>query len=154
MMRVAAGLAVLVTLAAPLFVAQAAAQDVVVVATRVIYPGETVTSEALDLVTLKSGKQAPAAVTMAVGEIEGKVARRTILPRRYIPLSAVREPWLVERGAPARANFVHGGLTITITAVPLESGSAGDTIKLRNLDSGTVFTGTVLADGSVRVGAT
>ena len=37
--------------------------------------------------------------------------------------------------------------------VPLQPGSAGDLVKVRNLDSGAVFTGTVMADGTIRVGA-
>jgi flagellar basal body P-ring formation protein FlgA len=132
---------------------QAAAQEAVVVATRVIYPGETVSAEALETITLRRGRVPPAAVSTDIGELDGKVARRTILPRRYIPLSSVREAYLVERGAPAQVELIEGALTITVTAVPLESGSAGDVIKLRNLDSGTIFTGIVLADGSIRVGA-
>jgi flagella basal body P-ring formation protein FlgA len=37
--------------------------------------------------------------------------------------------------------------------VTLEPGSAGDVIKVRNMDSGRVFSGIVMADGTIRVGA-
>ena len=49
--------------------------------------------------------------------------------------------------------FVAGGLTISVTAVTLEPGSAGDLVKVRNIDSGAIFSGIVMADGTVRVGA-
>ncbi len=39
------------------------------------------------------------------------------------------------------------------TAVPMESGSAGDRVRVRNVDSGVIFDGTVLADGTIQVGA-
>jgi flagella basal body P-ring formation protein FlgA len=38
--------------------------------------------------------------------------------------------------------------------VTLEPGSAGDLVKVRNIDSGKILSGTVMADGSIRVGAT
>ena len=49
--------------------------------------------------------------------------------------------------------FVSGPLTISATAVTLQSGAAGDFVRVRNVDSGKTFSGTVMADGSIRVGA-
>ena len=49
--------------------------------------------------------------------------------------------------------FITNGLTISLTAVTLEAGSAGDVVKVRNVDSGAVFSAVVMADGTVRVGA-
>ena len=86
-------------------------------------------------------------------EIEGKVARRTLLPGRLIPTGSVCEPYLVETGSPVTVMFVEGGLTISTKAVALQSGAAGDMIRLRNMDSGVVLSGIVLADGTVRIGA-
>ena len=132
----------------------ALAQEVVLIPNRVIYPGETVDLAALKEVTLKSGKVIPDAVAIRAAELEGKVARRTLLPGRYIPVSSLREAWLVEQGASVQVLFVAGALTISATAVTLQSGAAGDFVKVRNIDSGKVFSGTVMADGSIRVGAT
>ena len=133
--------------------APACAQEVVLIPNRVIYPGETVDLAALKEVTLKPGKVIPPAVVFRAPEIEGKVAKRTLLPGRYIPATAVREAWLVEQGASVQVMFVSGALTISATAVTLQSGAAGDFVKVRNIDSGKVFSGTVMADGSIRVGA-
>ncbi|MGB3387253.1 MAG: flagellar basal body P-ring formation chaperone FlgA [Pseudaminobacter sp.] len=131
----------------------ASAGETVTIPNRVIYPGETIEPSALKEVALRQGKQAPEAVAMAASDIEGKVARRTLLPGRYIPLSSIREAYVVEQGAPVQVVFVAGALTISATAVTLQPGSAGDMVKVRNIDSGKVLSGTVMADGSVRVGA-
>src|SRR5690606_7564795 len=133
--------------------APACAQEVVFIPNRVIYPGEAIDIALLKEVTLKPGKIIPPAVVFRVRDIEGKVAKRTLLPGRYIPANALREAWLVDRGAPVQVYFVAGALTISATAVTLQPGAAGDHVKVRNIDSGKVFTGTVMADGTIRVGA-
>jgi flagella basal body P-ring formation protein FlgA len=131
----------------------AAAQDVAPVPTRVIYPGETITSGAIQEAKLKRGSRLTSDMAASAEELIGKVSRRTLLPGRTIPLSALREVYLVESGKPVEVRFVAGGLIIATTAVPLQDGSAGDMIKVRNMDSGTVFMGVVLADGSIQVSA-
>ncbi|MEW9804477.1 flagellar basal body P-ring formation chaperone FlgA [Mesorhizobium marinum] len=131
----------------------ALAQDVVLIPNRVIYPGETLELAILREVTLKPGKVIPPAVAVAAAQLEGKVAKRTLLPGRYIPEAALREAWVVEQGTPVQVMFVSGSLVISATAVTLQSGAAGDIVRVRNLDSGKTFSGIVMGDGTVRVGA-
>jgi flagella basal body P-ring formation protein FlgA len=131
----------------------ARAQEVVLIPNRVIYPGEAIDLAVLREVTLKPGRVVPPAVAFRVPELEGKVAKRTLLPGRYIPTNAIREAWLVEQGASVQVMFISGGLTISATAVTLQPGAAGDFVRVRNIDSGKIFSGTVMADGSIRVGA-
>lgn len=131
----------------------AMADEVVLIPSRVIYPGETISLAALKEVTLLPGRHKPDAVVTTEQELDGKVAKRTLLPGRYIPASAVREAWLVEQGAPVQVYFIAGGLSISATAVTLQPGAAGDLVKVRNVDSGKIFSGTVMADGTIRVGA-
>lgn len=131
-----------------------AAGDVVLIPNRVIYPGETIEPGALKQVTLIAGKHKPDAVATTADELDGKVAKRTLLPGRYIPVAAIRDAWLVEQGAAVQVYFIAGGLTISATAVTLQPGAAGDLVKVRNIDSGKIFSGTVMADGSIRVSAT
>ncbi|MBN9252675.1 MAG: flagellar basal body P-ring formation protein FlgA, partial [Mesorhizobium sp.] len=95
----------------------------------------------------------PDAVATKLDQLDGKVAKRTLLPGRYITINSIRDAWLVEQGAAVQVYFLAGGLTISATAVTLQSGSAGDMVKVRNIDSGKVFSGTVMADGTIRVGA-
>jgi len=138
---------------AALPLAQAAAQEVVVVPTRVIYPGETVSQDALQEMMLQRPPRGATAIARSPADLEGKVARRTLLPGRLVPLSSIRDPYLVEQGSTVTAVFAEGALTISILSVPLQPGAAGDLIKLRNVDSGAVFTGIVMQDGTVKVGA-
>src|SRR5690606_8665220 len=93
------------------WVASAWAQETAVVSSRVIYPGEIVEPEALQEVALH--RRPKTAIVHAKAEIEGKVARRTLLPGRLIPQGSVREPYLVETGSPVTVMFVQGGLTIS-----------------------------------------
>lgn len=129
------------------------AGEVVLIPSRVIYPGETIVLAALKQVTLIPGKHKPDAMATRAEELQGKIAKRTLLPGRYIPTAAIREAWLVEQGAAVQVFFIAGGLTISATAVTLQPGSAGDLIKVRNSDSGKILSGTVMADGTIQVSA-
>lgn len=131
----------------------AAAQDMVLVPTRTIYPGEIVNADLLQEVPLRRQLRNPAAVERNWKALDGKVARRTLLPGRMIPVGSVREAWIVEPGKPVQVLYVEGGLRIAVAAVALQAGAAGDMVRLRNVDSGAVFSGIVMADGTVRVSA-
>jgi flagella basal body P-ring formation protein FlgA len=130
----------------------ASAAEVAIVATRIVYPGETVSADALERVNLRPNARITAPIAQNLVEADGKVAKRTLLPGKVILLSSLREPYVVEAGQPVTVTFHQGALVIQATAVPLQPGSIGDTLRLRNADSGKVFTGIVLADGTVRVG--
>ena len=132
----------------------AGAQELGVIPTRVVYPGETIAADALAMAKIRKGKPTTTAFAHAPTELIGKVAKRTLLPGRFVPLASVRDAYLVEQGASVQVVFMANGLTISATAITLEPGSPGDTVKVRNLDSGAVFPATVMADGTVRVGAT
>jgi flagella basal body P-ring formation protein FlgA len=127
------------------------AQEMVVVPTRVIYPGDVISPEALEQVPLRRKLRDPGAIVYRSQDLSGKIAKRTLLPGRLVTVGSVREAWVVERGATVQVQFLHGPLEITVAGVPLESGSVGDLIRLRNVDTGVVFTGIVMIDGTVRV---
>lgn len=143
-----AGILVLTTLGAP-----ALAAEVAIVTSRVVYPGETIQVQTLQEVPVTNKSRDLATVATLVEQVDGKVARRTLLPGHFIDLNAVRDAYVVEQGAAVQVLFIQGPLTISATATTLQPGSAGDQIKVRNIDSGTTFTGTVMADGTIRVGA-
>lgn len=127
--------------------------EVVLIPNRVIYPGETIELAALKQVTLIPGKHKPDAVATLEQELQGKVAKRTLLPGRYIPTAAIRDAWLVEQGAAVQIYFTVGALTISASGVTLQPGAAGDLVKVRNVDSGKIISGTVMGDGTIMVSA-
>ncbi|MBX3531277.1 MAG: flagellar basal body P-ring formation protein FlgA [Rhizobiaceae bacterium] len=130
----------------------ALAEGMVVVPKRVIYPNEIITSDLVSEVELRRSRSSVPDVAFAKGEVAGKVARRTLLPGRLIPLGYLRDAYTVEAGKPVTVMLVTGGLEITVKGVPLQPGVVGEVIRVRNADSGATLTGTVMEDGTIRVG--
>jgi flagella basal body P-ring formation protein FlgA len=129
------------------------AQDVAVVTRHVVYPGQEVQAGDVQVVQVTNHNRDLRTVATRIEQVDGKLTRQTLLPGHYIPLNAIRDAYTVEQGAAVRVLYSQDGLVITATAVTLEPGSAGDVIRVRNMDSGRVFSGIVMADGTVRVGA-
>jgi flagellar basal body P-ring formation protein FlgA len=123
--------------------------ETALVATRTIYPGQEIMPETLRRVELNRRIVDGAS---EASEVAGMVAVRTILRGHPIVFSMLRNPHLVEAGKPVRIEYVHEGLTISLAAIPLGSGGAGDVIQLRNPGSGKSIMGLVREDGTVVVG--
>lgn len=117
-----------------------------------LYPGDAIRSDHLTDRIFYPRAQPRNAVYRNHDDIIGKVARRTLLPGQPIPVNALRDPYLVVQGRTIQIVFRDGPLTITGYAVALQSGSEGDVIRARNVDSGAIVKGIVESDGSVRVG--
>ena len=116
-----------------------------------IYPGDPIDVNSLGERTFQQAQVAFGFVDSR-RQLVGKIARRTLLPDHPIALNAVSDVSLVNRGTPVQLVFRQAGLVITAYASPLQDGSEGDLIRLRNADSGTIVMGVVQADGTVRVG--
>lgn len=115
-----------------------------------IYPGDVITDAAIaDQVVRTSGNQP---VMTNRKDVVGKVARRTLVPGRPIPINAIRIPDVVAQGKTYRIQYSESGLIISSYAVALTSGGVGDVVSLRNPDSGSVVRGIVSPDGVVRMG--
>ncbi|MGB3719478.1 MAG: flagella basal body P-ring formation protein FlgA [Proteobacteria bacterium] len=117
-----------------------------------LYPGDTIRADHLVDRAFRAdpGRQHP--VYRSREDIVGKIARRTLLPNRPIPINALRAPHLVVQGTVVQIVFREGPLEILGHAVALQSGGKGDVISLRNIDSGVIIKGVVEADGTVQVG--
>jgi flagella basal body P-ring formation protein FlgA len=109
-------------------VAPALAQEMGVIPTRVIYPGETIDPGALKMAKVRKNRTSPVKIAHSYDQLAGKVARRTLLSNRFVPLDYVRDAYVVEPGKPVHVELVQGAMTISIAAVTLEAGSTGDTI--------------------------
>lgn len=122
------------------------------VTTTTVYPGEIVSNGVLIEKAFRSNRVARLPVYDTRQMIVGKVARRTLLPGQPILVNALREPDLVKQGNSYIVTFEDEGLSISATATALQSGTAGDIVALRNVDSGTIIRGIVQADATIRVG--
>ncbi|MBC2887576.1 flagellar basal body P-ring formation protein FlgA [Ochrobactrum sp. CM-21-5] len=132
--------------------ANAADRIAFVVPSATVYPGQIVSDTALLEKQFFINAPAASQYVLSPDQAAGKVARKTLLRGKPILVSALGEPSLVTRGVPAPLVFTAGTLIITAMGTPLESGAAGDFIKIRNIDSGIIVSGTVLADGRIQVG--
>ena len=117
----------------------------------VIYPGQAINKDIVVLRRYRGKATEKLPIIRRLGELNGKVARRTLLPGRLIPLSSIRNPYLVKHGKKAILLFESKLLTIQAKGVALESGGAGDVVQVRNLDSGSVVSGVVVANGIIKV---
>jgi flagella basal body P-ring formation protein FlgA len=84
--------------------------------------------------------------------IAGKVARRTIPAGSAIPVNALRDAYVFREGERVTLELAIGGLSIRGTGVALQPGIVGQTIRVRNIDTGVIVSGVVRSDGSVEVG--
>ena len=147
----------LANLLAPVLLWQAAihpafAQDgTAPVPTQVIYPGDIIREGMLTDVPVDNAasRGGPFADTHAA--LVGKIAKRTLLPGRLVAMIAIENPRAVSNGAEIKLIYRDGPLTIVTFAMALDNGAVGDTIRVRNADSGTIISGVILPDGSVSV---
>ncbi len=128
------------------------ADEAVPVPTVVIYPGDIIRDGMLTMRNMPDGYAGQAAMVTDRMAAVGKTSRRTLLPNVPIPRNAIGEPKLVSVNTMVRVVFSEGDLIISTYASALQAGSSGDVIPVRNLETGLTISGTIQADGSVRVG--
>lgn len=129
------------------------AEDVMLAVPNVtLYPGDVIGDAQIVERAFAAGTTGKLPVADQRSVVVGKVARRTLLPGKPIPLHGLKDPDAVTRGTTVIAMFRVGGLTITSAVTPLRSGQVGDTIEARNTDSGQIIRGVIQADGTLRVG--
>lgn len=154
MFRLTTGLAAIAAVALSLC-GSAFAQGAVpmaVIPTEVIYPGQTLDAAILREVEV-TNPNLRSDYVHKIDEVDGMVTTRTLLPGRVIPVSSVREAYAVERGKTVRLVYRDGALTISAPGMPLQNAAVGDSIRVRNVDSGITVSGTVTGDGEVEVAA-
>ena len=117
-----------------------------------IYPGDIIKENAIVDHDFGSGGPGQGVAIELRAALVGKVARHTLLPGLPISFNAVGEPRLVVDGQKIRVIFEQDGLTIRPMPPPCRRAGWAMSSRVRNLDSGLTISGTVQADGSVRVG--
>lgn len=128
----------------------AGALGTAVVPTAIIYPGQEISGGQIQIVEVTNPNLA-GDYARSGNEVIGLIAKSTLLPGRTIPVSALREPFAMTRGSTVRLTFTIGNLTISAAGSPLVDAAVGDVIRARNLDSGVIVSGTVMADGTIHV---
>lgn len=135
-----------------LFVAaceHAIAQPTAVVPQNMIYPGETIHADMVKLVDVINPNLKPG-YAKVIEQVDGFVTTKTLLPGRTIPISALREAYLVERGETVKLTYQANGIILTIQAIALQNGTLGEVVRARNVDSGLTVLATIMEDGNLR----
>ena len=81
----------------------------------------------------------------------GMQLKRQIAAGAPVPVADLMRPTQVGRGEPVRMQLQVEGLSLSGQGVALESGAAGERIRVRNTSSQTVIEAEVLGPGAVRV---
>ncbi|MEP2946350.1 MAG: flagellar basal body P-ring formation chaperone FlgA [Lentilitoribacter sp.] len=126
------------------------AQPTAVVPQQIIYPGQEITFDMVKEVDVLNPNLRPGYAKI-IEEVEGFITKKTLLPGRTIPVSALREAYVIERGKNISMVFSNNSMVITAQGVALQNGGLGEVVRARNLDSGVIISGTVMQDGTLRV---
>ncbi len=86
-----------------------------------------------------------------LADVIGKEARVTLYPGRPILVGQVGAPAVVERNALVRMIFRDGPLSITAEGRVLDRGGAGERVRVMNLASRQIVTGSVQDNGDIEV---
>ncbi len=116
-----------------------------------IYPGDTIAPQLLRDRQFSARFMALGGYMRSAESLVGKVARRTLIRGKAIPENSVREPYAVRNGQLVTLRYQAGALSIVAKAISLKSGSVGDYVQTRNLDTRRTVAGIVQSDGSVLV---
>jgi flagella basal body P-ring formation protein FlgA len=84
--------------------------------------------------------------------VVGREARVTLYPGRPILGGQIGAPALVERNQIVRMHFAQGALSIVTDGRALDRAGVGELVRVMNLASRQIVTGSVAADGSIEVG--
>ncbi len=134
------------------FVSRATAEPVpFLVPTRTVYPGQEISKGRLEIRHFRASYGASLDAVKHHRQVQGKIATKTLVPMRPIMLQYLREPHMVRSGTRSKLIFNQGNLTITATVTALQSGSVGDVIRVRNIDSGKSIMARVRSDGALEV---
>lgn len=112
---------------------------------------ELITDKSLSPKTFSIKTAAASRYVLNIEQASGKVSRTMLLKNHPILLRDLKDPVIVEQGKQVKLLVKNNALVITAIGIPLQSGSVGDYIKVKNVDSGVIVSGTILKDGSVGV---
>ncbi len=145
------GRAILALLMAFVIITPAVAADrFAVVPKETIYPGEPIAESKLEVVPV-TNPNLGGGYASELSEVTGMLSTKTLLPGRTIPVAMLKKPYTITRGSKLRLVVSVGNLTISAGGSPMDDANVGDVIRVRNLDSGQIVNGTVMADGTVQV---
>ncbi len=124
----------------------------VLVAAHVLMPGTLIAPDDLGAADVPASAITEAVAT-APAQADGMEAHHVIAAGDPIPLAELARPPLVQRGQPVLIALAMPGLALSEQGRALDTGTAGDEVRVLNPASRAVLEGTVSGPGEVRVAA-
>lgn len=101
-----------------------------------IYPGDKIREGLLTTKVIRANDAVLSAVFTSSADLEGRVARRTLVPGQPITKDAVRAFHVVTQGQRVAIRFQSQSISIVMTGFAVQAGGVGDVISVRNTDTG------------------
>lgn len=120
----------------------------VVVASRTLERDEVLTTDMLNLKSLELS-QIKHGLEFNTDALTGMKVRRRIQADQPVARHLLMNTYLVEQGSHVTIQVQQAGFQASVKGVALENGQAGQRIKVRNLTSGVVVEGIVIAENLV-----
>jgi flagella basal body P-ring formation protein FlgA len=120
------------------------------VLTRRFRPGEIIREDDLDTRLLRAD-QVNRSAFVAPENLIGKSARRTLASGRPLTGADIRQPQLVRRGNMVLMHYRTANMVITAHGTARENGTSGDTVRVRNANSGKIVEAIVTGPDTVAV---
>jgi flagella basal body P-ring formation protein FlgA len=127
------------------------ADQEIVVPRVTIYPGDHLSNGLLEVRPIQDKATSAHSVFSDPEELLGMIARRTLLVGRPIPRDAVRPEPIIRQGEPVSISYETSGILIQLSATALQSGGVGQTISVRNSDTGRIIKGRIKPDKTLIV---
>jgi len=80
----------------------------------------------------------------------GKALKKNLANRAFFTSAVLTQPHIIHKGQHVDLQAGLGGLKVSASAIALTSGAVGDKIGVKNLSSGKIVEGTILAPGIIR----
>jgi flagella basal body P-ring formation protein FlgA len=112
--------------------------------------GEIIRENDLDARLLRKEQVSRNALS-APEQIVGKSARRTLSDGKPLTSADIRQPQLVSRGSMVVMHYRTANMVITAHGTARENGTTGDTVRIRNVNSGKIVEAIVTGPDTVAV---
>lgn len=118
---------------------------------RTLYPNDVVKREAFITRPFVYNPDGPSRFVESIDEYVGLAAKSTLPAMQPVPISALERRREVNVGARLRLVFEEDGIVITAPGLALQKAAVGQTVQVRNIDTGAVLTGRLDKDDFVRM---
>ena len=116
---------------------------------RTVYPGDVIAGSMLQDIPVEIGDGSEIALDKT--DVIGRVARRTLFAGRTVAKNAIEDAHAIRNGGLVQLIYEQPGISISASGQALQAARVGDSIRVRNVESGYVVSGVVAASGVVRV---